>query len=160
MPTQAQWKISCEQAEYHAQHGDFYQSYLSRYTAGWDFRNALEEENINCPAPMNDDILIMGNTNVFEVDILATDLSESDSTYVSMPWDGELHHDIYVFYDIDNDNEPWTSLFIGAISQRFMMHNGWVDMIDKDRFRYYKSKLWGWRKFIGRLKYDLKSPSI
>jgi len=153
MVTAAQWKVSCDHAENHAEKdgvGD-YKPYLRRFVASWAFRNALEDSGIKCPAPMSEDILVEGNTNVFQVKIIAD--RRDDKSLVSIPFDGKYYSDIYIYYDVNQMDEPWETFFLGACDERLMKHHGFFR---NDTVYYYVNRLWPWQKFVHRLKHDLK----
>jgi hypothetical protein len=160
MISRTQWKVAYKHAHEDAK-GAAADKLLQRYVASWDFRNKLEESNISCPAPLSDSILLEGKTNIFEVHIEPVDgfIDTTDAgSEVSVPFNnGEYDADLYVFYMIDKSDEPWEPHFIRIASERLLTHHG-----DPRGDRVYCSIrwLWRWNKFLGRLRNDLRSPSI
>ena len=131
MITRTQWKVSYDHAHKNAADQDAREAkdLLGRYIAGWDFRNKLEESDIKCPAPMSDSILIEGNTNIFEIHIEIIDVFIDTNDLlneISVSFNDGYHADLYAFYSIDKNDEPWEPKYIRIASEKLLTHHGEV----------------------------------
>ena len=165
MPSKRQWFGLCEYAQRYGIDDEDRADLIERLVVAFDFQKAMVMIGIDCSSPMNSNGIalgsmeVVGHNEIFTVEPRPSTLWEENEVYVDFP-DKTYEADIYAFYTVDKDDEPFESTPIGFATKRMLTHDGHFND-DVQDVRYIKvNKLWLMQKFTTRLKCDLQAPSI
>jgi hypothetical protein len=167
VPTDREWDAIRDYADSIALDENDRGCIIRRLCIGFDFQKAMKALGHDCTSPMNSDgiighMLLTGRYESFIVEPCWSDIPEPEILRIDFP-EKRYEADVYPFYFIDTEVEPYECTYLCTCTQHMLTHNGWLedDQILIQRVHPLRvGSPWSMRKFIQRLQHDLRSPNV